>query len=415
VKATAALEDVRARTLAVLDCVPDSVLVGQHSPLMSPLVWDLGHVANYEDIWLVRGGVTGGSPLDDLYDAFRHPRKDRHALATPDPSAARAYGLEVRGRALAALDSTDEFIVRMVVQHEHQHDETMLAALQLLPGAGYQAFQPALLSRPGAQTPPGALSAHPDMTLLPGGPFIMGTSDDPVALDNERPAHPIDLPAFWLDTTPVTNAAYAEFVADGGYDDPRWWDESGWKWRQEAGLVAPQFWSEGSRTRFGFVEPIPAAEPVQHVCWYEADAFARWAGKRLPTESEWEFAASNGGTSRWPWGSADPTAKTAALWTIPSSFGPGPVGAHPDGVNQWGTHDLIGGVWEWTATDFSGHSGFVAYPYREYSEVFFGTEYKVLRGGSWGTDAAAVRATFRNWDFPIRRQIFAGFRCAKDA
>ncbi len=164
-------------------------------------------------------------------------------------------------------------------------------------------------------------------------------------------------------------------------------------------------------------------EPVQHVCWYEADAFARWAGKRLPTEAEWEKAAVgrpdapdpdvDREPSRWPWGDAAPTSARANLGQI--SDGPAPVTARPDGASPWGCLAMIGDVWEWTSSDFMPYPGFEAWPYREYSEVFWGPEYKVLRGGSWATDPVAVRATFRNWDYPIRRQIFAGFRCARDA
>jgi iron(II)-dependent oxidoreductase len=427
VSLAASLHEVRERTLALLAPLSDAQLVGQHSPLMSPLVWDLGHVANYEDIWLVRGGEAGADPLDDLYDAFRHPRKDRHALPIPGAAEARAYAREVRERVLAGLAGQDPFFCAMVVQHEHQHDETILAALQLLPAPGYPPARPEFRSGTNREpkigrgfVPDRKNAARRDASsevLLPGGTFVMGTSTDPVALDNERPAHPIDLEPFWLDTTPVTNAQFADFIADGGYDEPRWWNDSGWKWRQEAALTAPQFWSGDTsgdtRTRFGWVETRPLDEPVQHVCWYETDAYARWAGKRLPTEAEWEFAAGNGGTTPWPWGASEPTAAVADLWTWPSSFGPGPVAAHPAGANQWGIHDLIGGVWEWTSSDFNGHPGFEAWPYREYSEVFFGPEYKVLRGGSWATHPTAMRVTFRNWDYPIRRQIFAGFRCAR--
>ncbi|MHB8661399.1 MAG: ergothioneine biosynthesis protein EgtB [Acidimicrobiales bacterium] len=418
-----ALTDVRARSLGLLEPVADEVLVRQHSPLMSPLVWDLGHIANYEEQWLVRA-ITGAPALrpelDDIYDAFRHPRRDRHALAVPGPTETRAYSTDIRSRALDVLDRLDTarslladgFVHHMVIQHEHQHDETMLAALQLLPAPGYRPILPS-----------GAHASSVELVTEarhPGGTFTMGTSVDATALDNERPAHSVELQPFWMDTTPVTNRRYAEFVADGGYGERSWWSGAGWAWRTEAGLTCPQAWvGDGAGgwvvDRFGWLEALPLDEPVQHVCWYEADAFARWAGRRLPTEAEWEFAASNGGTSRWPWGSADPTDAHAALWTLPSPFGPGNVAAHPFGANRWGVHDLVGGVWEWTSSDFGGYPGFVAWPYREYSEVFFGDEYKVLRGGSWATDQRAMRATFRNWDYPIRRQIFAGFRCVRDA
>jgi iron(II)-dependent oxidoreductase len=239
--------------------------------------------------------------------------------------------------------------------------------------------------------------------LVDAGPFTMGTSSDPWAYDNERPAHTVELPAFRIDTTPVTNGAFAEFVAAGGYDDRRWWTDDGWACRGEAGLAHPEFWiRQGDgwhRRRFGRVEPLPAREPVQHVCWYEADAYARWSGARLPTEAEWERAAQG---ARWP---DDRTPR----------FGPDEVGAHPEAASGAGCVDLLGGVWEWTASDFGGYPGFRSFPYREYSEVFFGPDYKVLRGGSWATAPVACSTTFRNWDFPIRRQIFAGFRCARDA
>jgi len=430
----AALEQVRARSLGLLAPLDDDDLVRQHSPLMSPLVWDLAHVANYEDQWLVRA-ITGEAPrrpeLDDLYDAFRHPRRDRPSLPILPPAPARAYAAEVRGRVLEVLDVLDGadlgptgprllrdgFVYKMVVQHEHQHDETMLATLQLMASPSYRPMAAA----PAQDCPP--LRNPVPEVLLPGGPFVMGTTADPWALDNERPAHHLDLLPFWLDTTPVTNAAYGEFIAAGGYADPSWWSPAGWAWRQEAELDHPQFWAgDGAGgwvcNRLGWIEEVRADLPVQHVCWYEADAFARWAGRRLPTEAEWEYAASwtpQGCKRRFPWGDEDPSAERATLWTGRSGFGPAPVTAHPAGANPWGVLGLIGDVWEWTANTFTGHPGYEPWPYREYSEVFFGPDHRVLRGGSWATHPTAIRATFRNWDFPIRRQIFAGFRCARDA
>ncbi|MBW3667948.1 MAG: ergothioneine biosynthesis protein EgtB [Actinobacteria bacterium] len=410
------LADARTRSLALVDPVDDEALVRQHSPLMSPLVWDLAHVGNYEDQWLL-GGVGAprvGARSDDLYDAFRHPRGDRPSLPMLGPAAARRYLAEVRSRVLDVLDHAgdrlgDGLLYGMVIQHEHQHDETMLATLQLME-TGYCPVAP---RSPSGATPAGEV-------LVEGGPFVMGTSTDPWAYDNERPAHVVDVPAFFIDTTPVTNAAYAEFVDDGGYDDPRWWTPDGWKWRQSEGLVAPQFWQrdgEGwGRLRFGFTEPLPADQPVQHVCWYEGDAYARYRGKRLPTEAEWEKAASwdaaAGAKRRYPWGDSPPTVTHANLGG--RHFEPAGAGAYPSGASPSGCLAMVGDVWEWTASDFVPYPGFRAFPYREYSEVFFGSEYKVLRGGSWATDAVAVRTTFRNWDYPVRRQIFAGFRCARD-
>ena len=412
------LADARRRSLALLEPLDDDALLRQHSPLMSPLVWDLAHVGNYEDQWLLRSlGAPGvGDRYDDIYDAFRHPRRDRPSLPMLKPAEARAYLAEVRSRVHDVLDASgdrvgDGFLYGMVVQHEHQHDETMLATLQLM-DAGYFPAAP--------RSPSAAGVVVGGEVLVDGGPFVMGTDDHPWAYDNERPAHVVDVPPFFIDTTPVTNAAYAEFVADRGYDDPRWWTPDGWRWRQSEGLGAPQFWQRHgdgwARLRFGLIEPLPTDQPVQHVCWYEADAYARWCGKRLPTEAEWEKAASWDASAnvarRYPWGDTAPTSAHVNLGQ--RHYEPAAVGAFPDGVSAAGCLGMIGDVWEWTASDFAPYPGFRAFPYREYSAVFFGAEYKVLRGGSWATDPVAVRTTFRNWDYPIRRQLFVGFRCARD-
>ena len=390
---------------------------------MSPLVWDLAHVGNYEELWLLRevaGAPAIDASLDDMYDAFRHPRPNRPALPLLGPADARRYIGEVRGRVMDTLEVVElngerpllagGFVYGMVVQHEHQHDETMLATLQLMGEPGY---------RPLAPAPPSGWPVAGEVEV-PAGPFVMGTDDEAWAYDNERPAHVVDLAAFRIDAAPVSNAQYAEFIAAGGYDERRWWTEDGWAWREKAGLGAPEFWrAEGggcwSRLRFGWREDLTLDEPVQHVCWYEADAYARWAGKRLPTEAEWEKAASwspEGVKRPWPWGDGvvDGRANLGG-----SMFRPAPVGAYPSGISAYGCHQMIGDVWEWTSSDFSPYPGFVSFPYREYSEVFFGSGYKVLRGGSWAASPLAVRTTFRNWDYPIRRQIFAGFRCARDA
>ncbi|HEY7816458.1 MAG TPA: ergothioneine biosynthesis protein EgtB [Nakamurella sp.] len=419
------LTRARRRTAVLTDAVDDDDLVRQHSRLMSPLVWDLGHIGNQEELWLLRD-VGGRDPLlpetvDQLYDAFQHPRADRPSLPLLDPAESRRYVTDVRTKVIDLLERTPlhgrrlterGFVFGMIAQHEQQHAETMLATHQLRQG------DPVLHAPPPPPAPGDRLPAE---TLVPGGPFTMGTSAHPWALDNERPAHRVHVDAFWLDTVPVSNADYQHFLADGGYADRRWWDPAGWDHVQRVGLSAPLFWRRDGRDwvrrRFGRTDVVPPDEPVLHVCWYEADAYARWAGRRLPNEAEWEKAARHDpttGTSRqYPWGDDDPTAERANLGQ--DHLGPAAVGAYPAGAGPLGIRQLIGDVWEWTSSDFTGYPGFAAWPYREYSEVFFGARYKVLRGGSFAADRVACRGTFRNWDYPIRRQIFAGFRCARDA
>ncbi|HEX3787829.1 MAG TPA: ergothioneine biosynthesis protein EgtB [Pseudonocardiaceae bacterium] len=413
----------RDRTVALTDAVDDEDLVRQHSKLMSPLVWDLAHIGNQEELWLVRdvgGREAVRADIDNLYDAFQHPRADRPALPLLGPGEARGYVRQVRDKVLDVLSASalegrrlvaDGFAFGMVIQHEQQHAETMLATHQLRTGAP-------VLHAPAPPAAPTGFRAGE--VLVPGGPFTMGTDTEPWALDNERPAHQTDVPAFVIDTTPVSNGAYLRFIEAGGYDDPKWWSAAGWAHRTEAGLTAPRFWQrDGSgwlRGRFGVVEPVPVDEPVLHVCFYEAEAYAAWAGRRLPTEAEWEKAArfdpATGRSRRFPWGDEEPTPERANLGG--RHLRPAPVGAYPAGASPLGVRQLIGDVWEWTSSDFHGYPGFQVFPYPEYSKVFFGPDYKVLRGGSFGTDTTAVRGTFRNWDYPIRRQIFAGFRCARD-
>ena len=418
------LTGARKRTSLLTDSVDEADLVRQHSPLMSPLVWDLAHIANQEELWLLRE-VGGREPMrpeiDPLYDAFEHPRSERPTLPLLPPAEARAYGHEVRGRVLDLLDRApfggtrllgDGFAFGMIAQHEVQHDETMLITHQIRAGA------PVLAAASPGPAPADAFRL-PSEVLVPGGPFTMGTSTEPWALDNERPAHAVEVAPFYLDTTPVTCGAYAQFIDDGGYDDRRWWTGDGWEHRQKAGLTAPLYWRREGRqwTRrvFGRQEPIAPDEPVLHVSWYEADAYARWAGRRLPTEAEWEKAArfdpATGLTRRYPWGNADPDTSYANLGQ--AFLRPAPAGSYPGGAAPCGARQLIGDVWEWTSSDFLPYPGFEAWPYKEYSEVFFGPECKVLRGGSFAVSPVACRGTFRNWDYPIRRQIFSGFRTAR--
>ncbi len=425
------LIEARARTLLLVTPLSDDDLHLQHDPLMSPIAWDLGHIAHFEELWLTRNldGPIEFVEMPGLYNPFEHPRSTRGELALPGLEECRRLMDEIRGRVLARLIAgdfdaahpllRDGFAYRMVLQHEYQHNETMLQTLQLKQGAPY---------RPLARhEPPAPARGYPrgggpgEMVRFPGGRVEIGTGDRSAAYDNERPAHSVELPPFWIDAQPVTNQEFLVFIGAGGYEEREHWSEAGWRWRTDTGARAPKFWdlrdglwTTRSMDRIGPVEP---SHPVCHVSWYEAEAFARYAGKRLPTELEWEAAASWDPTTdtkrTYPWGEALPDRTLANLDQL--SFGTAPLGAYPRNVSPIGCYGMIGDVWEWTASDFGPWPGFESFPYPEYSEAFFGTDYKVLRGGSWATRPGAIRNTFRNWDFPIRRQIFSGFRCARDA
>ena len=370
---------------------------------------------------MLRGGNAAAQgvlscQIERLYDAFEHPRATRAGLPLLTPGEARSFISEVRGRVSDGLagigDPTPDrlFPYVMVEQHEQQHIETMLATHQLRHGA------PLLGS--GSALPSGrVLPADP--VLVPAGPFTLGVdlTEEPWSLDNERPAHTVDLPAFRIGRGPVSNGEWQEFVAAGGYDEPQWWSERGWRHRVDAGLERPLFWSaDGSRRRYGHVEEIPADEPVQHVCYFEAEAYAAWAGARLPTEQEWEKACAwdpaEGRRRRWPWGDSPWSPELANLGG--GALRPAPVGAYPNGASAYGAEQMIGEVWEWTSSAFQPWSGFETMLYADYSAPFFGGDYKVLRGGSWAVGGASIRPSFRNWDLPIRRQIFSGLRLAWD-
>ena len=317
----------RERTELLTGSVDEADLIRQHSPLMSPLVWDLAHIANQEELWLLRE-VGGREPMhpeiDPLYDAFEHPRAERPTLPLLPPAEARRYAGEVRGRVLDLLEAatfsgaplvTAGFAFGMIAQHEQQHDETMLITHQLRRGA------PVLRAAGPPPAPPDAFGL-PAEVLVPGGPFTMGTSSEPWALDNERPGHTVHVPAFYLDTTPVTNGTYQQFIADGGYDDPRWWSEAGWDHRQRAGLTAPLYWRrEGGgwvRSVFGVTEPVAPAEPVVHVSWYEAQAYACWAAGGCPPRPSGR---------RQPGSTPPPGAHAGTRGGMPTPRSPGPTSA----------------------------------------------------------------------------------------
>ena len=429
--AARALEAGRARTIDLVGPLCEAELAQQHSPLMSPIVWDLAHIANFEEQWIERARgrsveeAAERARRDQIYDAMRHPRRTRAALPLPSREESLAYLARVRAGTRENLEASgdgplqrDGFVYWMLAQHEAQHQETILQTIQIaeLPYEPYlrDAAEPRQLVVP----PHGLAQA---MAFVPGGDFLIGSDDRRLGYDNERPAHVVRLQRFRIDTVPVSCGSFLEFVCDAGYRRAELWTEEGWQWLRDSGARHPANWQRAGdgfvERNFGRVTPLDPTRPVIHVSWFEADAYARWAGKRLPSEQEWEVAAAidleRGVARRYPWGDAPPTGELANL--DQRTFGPLPIGAYPAGRSFFGCEQMLGDVWEWTASDFAPYPGFLAFPYRDYSEVHFGLGYKVLRGGSWATRPVAIRNSFRNWDLPQRRQIFAGFRCAADA
>ena len=418
-----ALTEARERTLAIVAPLSDADVESAHSPLMSPLAWDLAHIAAYEDLWI--GSRLGGRELlrpeyAAMYDAFETPRAVRGDLPILDRAGAMEYLEEARARTLAVLgEREDAEIAELVLRHEQQHDETMLQAIWL----ARLSRAPGMPRRERPAAGDGAAPSGLERVEVPAGTCTIGARPDGFAYDNERPRMEVDVPAFAIGRHPVTNADWAAWMVDGGYERREWWSEEGWAWRTEEGAHAPGGWrrdedGEGWRAwRVDGEAPLAPGEPVIHVSYWEAQAFARSHGARLPTEAEWEKAAAwdpaAGAARPYPWGDEPPAADGVRANLDHGAFGPVAAGT-THGASAYGAEGMLGDVWEWTSSDFSGYPGFVAHPYREYSEVFFGTKYKVLRGGSWATRARVASPSFRNWDLPQRRQIFSGVRCVWD-
>jgi iron(II)-dependent oxidoreductase len=411
-------------TERLLRPISDDELAAQPSPRVPPLAWTYAHVARFEELWILR--VIGGQPPiadvhDHVYDAFRRERQNGARLPTLKPSAVRAYASDVHERSLAMLEHVDfdapdvlvrrGFVFGLVLQNELQTQEAILEAIQSrAEGRQY----PVLESASPDRAPSG-----PAEILVEGGTFTVGAEYEPWAYDNELAPHEVELAAFHIDRAPVTNGELAAFADDKGYRSHKLWSEKGWEWREREDVKAPLYWERSSygweRVRFGKREPITPWEPVQHVSFYEAQAFARWAGKRLPTELEWERAAGwhdHEGKFRYPWGQAW-MGFEASLDR--RRFTPAPAGSYSGGVSPVGCVQMAGDVWEWTSSSFQPYPGFVPFPVPECSEVNFGDDVRVLRGGSWATDAVIARTSFRRWESPEHREAFAGFRCARNA
>ena len=418
------LTEARDRTLLLISGLSDEDLHRQHDPLMSPIIWDVGHIAHFEELWLTQNldGPIEFSEMPGMYNPFEHPRATRASLALPSLTQMTERLREIRTRVLDRLDTLEwdddnpllqgGYVFNMVLQHEYQHNETILQTLQLKKGEPYRA--------PRKITFADRAPTDGKMVTFDGGRVTIGTNDRSAAYDNERPRHEVYLRPYLIDRAPVTNGRYLDFMSDNGYEREELWSDAGRRWLAESGAIAPKYWFREddawiSRT-MDVTRHVDPVRPVCHVCYYEAEAFANWDGKRLPTEFEWEAAASwdpsTENARSFPWGDSPADLNLANIDQL--AFDTAPIGTYDRNVSPIGCYGMIGDVWEWTSTDFNGYAGFQSFPYKEYSEEFFGAEYKVLRGGSWATRPGAIRSTFRNWDYPIRRQIFSGFRCARN-
>jgi len=410
------LQDARSRTLRLVADLTDAQLVGPQLPTVNPLLWEIGHVAWFQEKWVLRRGGQESlrSDADSLYDSAAIPHDVRWDLRLPCRAETLSYMERVQDhvQALAqqALDECDAYFVQLAIFHEDMHAEAFAITRQTL---GYPPPLPG--SAPTVSPSEGPL---PGDVRIPGGTYLLGArQDEGFVFDNEKWAHPVDLAPYAIARAPVTQAEFAAFVEDNGYLHRELWSSAGWTWRTEHRAEHPVYWRwsrDGwERRAFDRWVPLEPDWPMVHVNWYEADAWCRWAGRRLPTEAEWELAASGIEKRRYPWGENAPDACFANLDTARLECAD--VSAFSAGDCPFGCRQMIGNVWEWTADDFLPYPGFVADPYKEYSEPWFGT-HEALRGGSWATPGRLLRNTWRNFYKPHRAGMWAGFRtCALKA
>jgi ergothioneine biosynthesis protein EgtB len=430
-----AFQQCRAKTLALFEGIDEATFCYQAHPDFSPVGWHLGHIAYTESLWLLERSAS----LPCLFPQYRKlfaadglPKSERVKL--PNLEESRYYLAVVREKVLDYLEVADleqqERLWRFILQHESQHSEIMTFVLELGKqerGKGDKTIQNSksrsVLSVRAASPlgeakdliqnyhPPIPPSPHPphhlsEMIQIPAGEFEMG--DESVhALDNEQPTQKLYLETYWIDRYLVTCAQYRVFMEAGGYQNPLWWSQAGWKWLQTEQVIQPLYWCKNS---------IWDNHPVCGVSWYEAEAYSRFVGKRLPTEAEWEKAASWDAQAHcrriYPWGNEEPTLKYCNYDNLME--GTTPVDTFWVGQSPYGLYDALGNVWEWTTSWFDGYPGFQSYPYVGYSQVYFDQQHRVLKGGSWATRPWALRCSFRNWYHPGVRQILAGFRCVAD-
>ena len=418
----AEIKRVREISLAQIDMVPATSLERMLHPDFRPLRWHLGHIGMFEDWWILQ--KAGGLPptnahLSHIYST-EYPRSELGNL--PPIEDAIAFSGAVRDRVLDFLDRADldaddpllhdGYIFRNVITHEYQHTETIAYGMQMV-DLGLDLQDPLTESQPL----PVRREVH-----VPGGEYPIGRLRDEAhfSYDNEWPRHKVLLNDYYLDDYPVTNAEYLEFIEGGGYGRKELWGPEGWAWRESTDASQPLYWRQEAggwvqKTILGSLQ-LPLTHPVMLVSWFEAEAYANFRGKRLPTEAEWEVAAcwdpDQGRQLTYPWGDDAPTAEWVQYadpwgWTAPAG----------EFLNRspLGLYDMTGNIWEWTSTPFEGYPGFEAYPYAGYSQVWFDGLHRIARGGSFATQAPMLRATFRNWFYPRTRERFIGIRLARDA
>ncbi|MEM7727391.1 MAG: SUMF1/EgtB/PvdO family nonheme iron enzyme [Cyanobacteria bacterium P01_A01_bin.45] len=400
-----ALNQCRIKTLEILDNLDQKTFCTQVHDDFSPLGWHLGHIAYTESLWLLErsAGLAPSYPeYRQLFAADGLPKFQRKNL--PSPIEVRGYLDTVRDRVIDYLEVADierqERLWYFVIQHECQHYETINFLLHIIASKHLYSIGSQLLH----SSSPTPLVSKP--IKIPAGEFLMGNSSLH-AVDNEAPVHIVYLDTFYIDPYPVTCGEYRYFIEAGGYEQPQYWCNSGWKWLKISGVKQPLFWQD---------DPIWSDHPVYGVNWYEANAYCRFVGKRLPTEAEWEKAASWNQEAKvqyiYPWGTELPTSEHC---NHNGNIGETtPVNHYHKGTSYYGLYDTLGNVWEWTSTYFNGYENFQPYPYRGYSQVYFDHQHLVLKGGSWATSNYVLRCSTRNWYHPNIRQILAGFRCAMD-
>jgi iron(II)-dependent oxidoreductase len=422
------MQDARNRTLELIRDLDDDQLMGPKLPTVNPLRWEIGHVAYFYEYFILRQlyGCESvlGKKADQLYDSIAVDHSIRWDLPLLSRAETLTYMQTVFDRLSERLDGNlatvqDSFIYQFGIFHEDMHTEAYLWARQTL---AYSTPTLAIAADVSAER---ATGPYPGWVEVPGGEFLLGASEDaPFLFDNEKWAHPVTIEPFEMGKAPVTNEEFQAFADDGGYDREMFWDADGWKWRQQAEAAHPVYWQADGPgkwllKRFERTLPLPPDEPVIHVNWYEANAYCRWAGLRLPTEVEWEAAAlgeaaADGGLAatkrRYPWGEMPQEPPRANL--DGRALGPVDVAALSASDSSFGCRQMLGNVWEWTADTFNAFPGFSADAYKEYSTMLFG-DTKVLRGGAWTTRRRMIHSTYRNYFEAHRRDIFAGFRTCR--